>query len=53
MRPSQPVQPPFRNLLVMLSSKVLLAIALVFVIAVAFAIHIYGPHLGRILHGGQ
>jgi hypothetical protein len=37
----------------MLSSKVLLAIAVVLVIALALAIHLYGPHMGRILHGGQ
>jgi hypothetical protein len=33
-------------------SKLLFVIAVVVVVALAFAIHIYGPHLGRLIHGG-
>jgi hypothetical protein len=33
-------------------SKLLFVIAVVAVVALAFAIHIYGPHLGRLIHGG-
>jgi hypothetical protein len=29
------------------------AIAVIVVIALALAIHLYGPHLGRLIHGGQ
>jgi hypothetical protein len=31
----------------------LLAIGIVIVVALAYAIHVYGPHLGRLIHGGQ
>jgi hypothetical protein len=33
-------------------SSLLLMIAIVVVAALALAIHFYGPHLGRMLHGG-
>jgi hypothetical protein len=37
----------------MLTGKTLLAIGIGIVVALAYAIHVYGPHLGRLIHGGQ
>jgi hypothetical protein len=37
----------------MLTGKTLFAIGIALVGALAYAIHVYGPHLGRLLHGGQ
>ena len=34
-------------------SKMLLAIAVVVVVALALAIHLFGPELGRAIHGGR
>jgi hypothetical protein len=34
-------------------SSLLIAIAVALVLAFAVAIHLYGPHLGRMIHGGQ
>jgi hypothetical protein len=36
-----------------MSSRTLLFLAIALVAAVAVAIHLYGPHLGRMIHGGQ
>lgn len=35
------------------TSTILLTIAIVVVVALAVAIHLYGPSLGRAIHGGQ
>jgi len=35
------------------SSTILLVVAVVLVTALALAIHLYGPSLGRAIHGGQ
>jgi hypothetical protein len=37
----------------MLTGKTLFAIGIGVVAALAYAIHVYGPHLGRLIHGGQ
>ncbi len=37
----------------MLKGSTLFVIALVFVVALALVIHLYGPHLGQLLHGGR
>jgi hypothetical protein len=34
-------------------SAILLVVAVVLVAALALAIHLYGPSLGRAIHGGQ
>jgi hypothetical protein len=34
-------------------SGLLLTIAIVVVLALAIAIHLYGPELGRAIHGGR
>jgi hypothetical protein len=34
-------------------SAILLTIAIVAVVALALAIHLYGPSIGRAIHGGQ
>jgi hypothetical protein len=36
----------------LLTPKGLLLGAIVVVVAIAVAIHLYGPHLGRMIHGG-
>jgi hypothetical protein len=36
-----------------MSSRTILLVAIALVIALALAIHLYGPHLGRMIHGGQ
>jgi len=36
----------------MIKGSTLLVIAIAVVAAIAIVIHIYGPHLGRMLHGG-
>ena len=53
MDPSRAVQAGSGTLHSMLTgSKLLLAIAVFIVLAFAVAIHLFGPHLGRMLHGG-
>jgi hypothetical protein len=37
----------------MFTGKTLFAIGIGVVIALALAMHFYGPHLGRLLHGGR
>jgi len=37
----------------MKSSSVVLAIAVLVVLAIAVAIHLYGPQLGRAIHGSR
>ena len=37
----------------MLTGKALFAIGIGIVVALAIAMHLYGPHLGRLIHGGQ
>lgn len=37
----------------MIKGPTLFVIAAVIVLALAAAIHLYGPHLGRLIHGGQ
>ena len=34
-------------------SRLLLTIAVAVVLAIAIAIHLYGPSLGRAIHGGR
>jgi hypothetical protein len=36
----------------LLNPKGLLIAAIVVVVVIAAAIHIYGPHMGRLIHGG-
>ena len=35
------------------TSTILLTIAIVIVVTLALAIHLFGPSLGRAIHGGQ
>jgi hypothetical protein len=37
----------------MITGRTLFIAGIVLVVALAAALHVYGPHLGRILHGGQ
>jgi hypothetical protein len=37
----------------MITGRTLFIAGIVLVVALAAALHFYGPHLGRILHGGQ
>ena len=43
----------YAELLMPKSSTILLGVAVVVVIALALAIHLYGPSIGRAIHGGQ
>ena len=43
---------PPRYAAAMLTGKTLFAIGVVIVGALAYAIHVYGPNLGRLIHGG-
>ncbi len=53
MEPSRAVQAGAITLHAMLSGfKLLLAIAVFIVLALAVAIHLFGPDLGRMIHGG-
>ena len=54
MEPSRAVQPAPGSLRAMTNgSKLLLAIAVFVVLALAVAIHLFGPSLGRAIHGGR